>query len=73
MLGVMAYICMDLVANVSIVGAVAEIGSVLGMDALKAGMTGVMQSATQQLGLGLLLSMLLITMLPMAGAYFNSL
>ena len=62
-----------LVANVSIVGAVAEIGSVLGMDALKAGMTGVMQSATQQLGLGLLLSMLLITVPPMAGAYFNGL
>lgn len=32
-----------------------------------------MQSATQQLELELLLSMLLITMLPMAGAYFNSL
>ena len=73
MLGVMADICMDLVANVSIVGAVAEIGDVLGVESLKAGMTGVMQSATQQLGLGLLLSMLLITVPPMAGAYFNGL
>ena len=32
-----------------------------------------MQTATQQLGLGLLLSMLLITVPPMAGAYFNGL
>ncbi len=73
MLGVMADICMDLVANVSIVGAVAEIGDVLGVESLKAGMTGIMQTATQQLGLGLLLSMLLITVPPMAGAYFNGL
>ena len=69
----MADICMDLVANVSIVGAVAEIGEVVGVDALKVGMTGIMQTATQQLGLGLLLSMLLITVPPMAGAYFNGL
>ena len=73
MLGVMADICMDLIANVSIVAAVAEIGEVVGVDALKAGMTGIMQSATQQLGLGLLLSILLVTVPPMAGAYFNGL
>ena len=73
MLGVMADICTDLVANVSIVGAVAEIGDVLGVESLKAGMTGIMQSATQQLGLGLLLSILLVTVPPMAGAYFNGL
>ena len=35
------------------------------------GTTGIMETVTQQLGLGLMLSTLLITVPPMAGMWFN--
>ena len=37
----------------------------------KGGTTGIMETVTQQLGLGLMLSTLLITVPPMAGMWFN--
>ena len=67
MLGVMAEISMDLVGNIAITDAVSNI-----VAALTGGnVGGIMQTVTQQLGLGLMLSTLLITVPPMAGAWFN--
>ena len=67
MLGVMADIAMDLVSNIAITDAVTRIASILGGGNL----SGIMQTVTQQLGLGLVLSTLLIVVPPMAGAWFN--
>lgn len=67
MLGVMADIAMDLVSNIAITDAVTRIASILGGGDL----SGIMQTVTQQLGLGLVLSALLITVPPMAGAWFS--
>ena len=67
MLGVMAEISMDLVANIAITDAVSNIASAL----IGGNVGGIMQTVTQQLGLGLMLSTLLITVPPMAGAWFN--
>lgn len=67
MLGVMADIAMDLVSNIAITDAVTRIASILGGGNL----SGIMQTVTQQLGLGLVLSTLLIVVPPMAGAWFS--
>ena len=67
MLGVMAEISMDLVANIAITDAVSNIASAL----IGGNVGGIMQTVTQQLGLGLMLSTLLITVPPMAGMWFN--
>ena len=67
MLGVMADIAMDLVSNIAITDAVTRIASILGGGDL----SGIMQTVTQQLGLGLVLSTLLIVVPPMAGAWFS--
>lgn len=67
MLGVMADISMDLVTNIATTDAVSNITSAL----LGGGVGGIMKTVTQQLGLGLMLSALLITVPPMAGAWFN--
>ena len=67
MLGVMAEISMDLVGNIAITDAVSNIASAL----TGGNVGGIMQTVTQQLGLGLMLSTLLITVPPMAGAWFN--
>ena len=69
MLGVMADIAMDLVSNIAITDAVTRITSILGGGDL----SGIMQTVTQQLGLGLVLSTLLIVVPPMAGMWFNGL
>lgn len=69
MLGVMADIAMDLVSNIAITDAVTRIASILGGGDL----SGIMQTVTQQLGLGLVLSTLLIVVPPMAGMWFNGL
>ena len=63
MLAVMADICLDLVENVA--------GSLFVTSLLGATSQGLMQAATQQLGLGLMLSTLLISVPPMAGSFFN--
>ena len=63
----MAEISMDLVANIAITDAVSNIASAL----IGGNVGGIMQTVTQQLGLGLMLSTLLITVPPMAGAWFN--
>ena len=67
MLAVMADISADLVETVSASLFVAD--GVLDLFGGSSG--GVMQAATQQLGLGLILSTLLITVPPMAGMFFN--
>ena len=67
MLGVMAEISMDLVGNIAITDAVSNIASAL----IGGNVGGIMQTVTQQLGLGLMLSTLLITVPPMAGMWFN--
>lgn len=67
MLGVMAEISMDLVGNIAITDAVSNIAAAL----TGGNVGGIMQTVTQQLGLGLMLSTLLITVPPMAGAWFN--
>jgi type IV secretion system protein VirB6 len=59
----MADICLDLIKNVA--GAL-FVADLFGVDS-----QGLMQAATQQLGLGLMLSTLLITVPPMAGSFFN--
>ena len=69
MLGVMADIAMDLVSNIAITDAVTRIASILGGGNL----SGIMQTVTQQLGLGLVLSTLLIVVPPMAGVWFSGL
>jgi type IV secretion system protein VirB6 len=63
LLAVMADICLDLIKNVA--GAL-FVADLFGVDS-----QGLMQAATQQLGLGLMLSTLLITVPPMAGSFFN--
>ncbi|WP_373753922.1 type IV secretion system protein [Neisseria weixii] len=68
LLGVMADISMDLVSNIAASAAAVDIVSMITADSAA---TGIMQTVTQQLGLGLLLSMLLITVPPMAGQFFN--
>ena len=67
MLGVMSEISMELITNIAIAEAAGNITSILtGGD-----VGGIMQTVTQQLGLGLMLSTLLITVPPMAGMWFN--
>ena len=58
---------MDLVGNIAITDAVSNIAAAL----TGGNVGGIMQTVTQQLGLGLMLSTLLITVPPMAGAWFN--
>lgn len=68
MLGVMADISMDLVSNITVPTASVDfISTVFTGEGTK----GIMQMVTQQLGLGLMLSTLLITVPPMAGMWFN--
>lgn len=68
MLGVMADISMDLVGNITVPAASVDfISTVFTGEGTK----GIMQMVTQQLGLGLMLSTLLITVPPMAGMWFN--
>ena len=64
----MAEISMDLVGHL-FGGATAGkfVATVIG----EGGTTGIMETVTQQLGLGLMLSTLLITVPPMAGMWFN--
>jgi type IV secretion system protein VirB6 len=64
-LAVMTDISLDLIENVAATLFVADL---LGINT-----GGVMQAATQQLGLGLLLSTLLLSVPPMAGSFFNGL
>ena len=68
MLGVMAEISMDLVGNIAITDAVSNIAAAL----TGGNVGGIMQTVTQQLGLGLMLSTLLITVPPMAGAWLTA-
>ncbi|MDO4640693.1 MAG: type IV secretion system protein [Neisseria sp.] len=68
-LGVMADIATDLVSNVSY-------ALFFGKEAFSwvgVNVNGLMDMATQQLGLGIILSTLLITVPPLAGAFFNGL
>ena len=68
MLGIMSEISMDLIGNIS----VALFTSNEAMELLTGdSASGVMYSITQQLGLGLMLSTLLIVAPPMAGMWFN--
>ena len=68
LLGVMAEISMDLVGNLFGGAAVGKfVATIIG----EGGTTGIMETVTQQLGLGLMLSTLLITVPPMAGMWFN--
>ncbi|KZC78506.1 VirB6 protein [Neisseria flavescens] len=68
MLGVMAEISMDLVGHLFGGAAAGKfVATVIG----EGGTTGIMETVTQQLGLGLMLSTLLITVPPMAGMWFN--
>lgn len=68
MLGIMSEISMDLIGNV-FGGSVA--GNFVAKIIGESGPTGIMETVTQQLGLGLMLSTLLITVPPMAGMWFN--
>ena len=63
LLAVMSDICLDLIKNVA--------GALFVADLFGANSQGLMQAATQQLGLGLMLSTLLISVPPMAGSFFN--
>ena len=68
LLGVMAEISMDLVGHLFGGAAAGKfVATVIG----EGGTTGIMETVTQQLGLGLMLSTLLITVPPMAGSWFN--
>ena len=67
MLGVMADISMDSITNIAVTNTVTQITSILGGGNI----SGIMQTVTQQLGLGLMLSTLLIVVPPMAGMWFN--
>ena len=59
---------MDLVGNLFGGAAVGKfVATIIG----EGGTTGIMETVTQQLGLGLMLSTLLITVPPMAGMWFN--
>lgn len=74
MLAVMADIAMDLTTNVAASLFVTDnllSTKILKNIGLTEGATGIMSAATQQLGLGLLLSTLLITVPPMAGMWFS--
>ncbi|HFC8840066.1 TPA: type IV secretion system protein [Neisseria subflava] len=68
LLGVMAEISMDLVGH--LFGGAAA-GKFVATVISEGGTTGIMETVTQQLGLGLMLSTLLITVPPMAGMWFN--
>ena len=68
MLGIMSEISMDLIGNV-FGGSVA--GNFVAKIIGESGSAGIMETVTQQLGLGLMLSTLLITVPPMAGMWFN--
>jgi len=64
----MAEISMDLVGHLFGGAAAGKfVATVIG----EGGTTGIMETVTQQLGLGLMLSTLLITVPPMAGMWFN--
>ena len=68
LLGVMAEISMDLVGHLFGGAAAGKfVATIIG----EGGTTGIMETVTQQLGLGLMLSTLLITVPPMAGMWFN--
>ena len=68
LLGVMAEVSMDLVGNLFGGAAAGKfVATIIG----EGGTTGIMETVTQQLGLGLMLSTLLITVPPMAGMWFN--
>ena len=64
----MAEISMDLVGH--LFGGAAA-GKFVATVISEGGTTGIMETVTQQLGLGLMLSTLLITVPPMAGMWFN--
>jgi virB6 protein len=68
LLGVMAEISMDLASKVATSLFITDTASYI---ITGEGAAGVMQAATQQLGLGLILSTLLIIVPPMAGLWFN--
>ena len=59
---------MDLIATITVSS---EVGSMVSSILTNSGAEGIMQTVTQQLGLGLMLSALLITVPPMAGVWFN--
>ena len=68
LLGVIAEISMDLVGHLFGGAAAGKfVATIIG----EGGTTGIMETVTQQLGLGLMLSTLLITVPPMAGMWFN--
>ena len=72
MLAVVSDISMDLVENISGALFVSDLfTNLLGSAALSGNTAGIMQASMQQLGLGLILSTLLITTPPMAGSFFN--
>ena len=58
---------MDSITNIAVTDTVTQITSILGGGNI----SGIMQTVTQQLGLGLTLSTLLIVVPPMAGMWFN--
>ena len=72
MLAVVSDISMDLVENISATLFAADMFSqVTGISALSSNTAGIMQASVQQLGLGLILSTLLISTPPMAANFFN--
>jgi len=72
MLAVVSDISMDLVENISGTLFAADMFSqVTGITALTSNTAGIMQASVQQLGLGLILSTLLISTPPMAANFFN--
>lgn len=68
MLGVMSDISMELVGNIASPEVILKFTSGLLGESNNG---SIMQTVTQQLGLGLILSTLLITVPPMAGSFFN--
>jgi type IV secretion system protein VirB6 len=72
MLAVVSDIAMDLVENISGALFVSDLfTNLLGSAALSGNTAGIMQASMQQLGLGLILSTLLITTPAMAANFFN--
>ena len=72
MLAVVSDISMDLVENISGALFVSDLfTNLLGSAALSGNTAGIMQASMQQLGLGLMLSTLLISTPPMAAQFFN--
>ena len=69
MLGVMSDIAMDLVSNVGTSLFLSK--EAMQFVTTKETLVGLADTATQQLGLGLILSTLLIVVPPMAGMWFN--